>query len=149
MAKPPAVEQTYFYRAPPAKVFAALTDPEALTTWFVETAKVELRAGGAFRLAWPGGFTMRGRVTKFETDRSLVVAWVDQFDGKTVETEARFTVAKHGRGALLTVRHRGFKKGGAGIALYGGVRSGWAYYLLNLRSVLEHGIDLRTKQDAI
>jgi uncharacterized protein YndB with AHSA1/START domain len=148
MAKPPRVEMSYYYAAPPAEVYAALTEPKRLTTWFAPEARVTLRKGGTYRLRWPGGVSMRGRVKKFEPGRLLVIDWIDRLEGGRVfETEARFELERTGRGTLLSITHSGFQKGPRWTALYGGVTFGWTYYLLNLRSVLEHGTDLRDARD--
>jgi uncharacterized protein YndB with AHSA1/START domain len=150
MAKPPAIQQTYVLTSPPARVFAALTEPKLLTKWFVTKAVVTPRKGGSYRLSWGKAYSMRGRVLEFDAPRKLRLAWVDHLGGsKVFETEARFEIVKHGRGAKLTVTHRGFKSGKKWVVLHGGVASGWAYYLQNLRSVLDHGTDLRSPSDAI
>ena len=150
MAKPPSVQQTYILTSPPARVFAALTDPKQLTKWFVAKAAITPRKGGNFRLSWGKAYTMRGRVLEFDAPRTLRLAWVDHMDGgRAFETEARFVFAKHGRGTKLSVTHRGFKSGKKWIALHGAISSGWAYYLMNLKSVLDHGTDLRSASDAL
>jgi|HubBroStandDraft_1064217.scaffolds.fasta_scaffold00229_16 uncharacterized protein YndB with AHSA1/START domain len=148
MAKPPPIRQTYILLAPPARVFAALTDPKVLPKWFVSKATVTPRKGGSFRLSWGKTYTMRGKVLEIQVPRTLRLSWNDRIDGKAFATEARFDLAKHGRGTKLTVTHRGFKSGKKWVALHGGVASGWAYYLQNLRSVLDHGTDLRSPSDA-
>jgi len=150
MAKIPAIEHSYFYRVPPERVFAALTQPDELAKWFVEKAAFTPKKGGTFRLTWAGGYTMKGKVRAFEPAKKLNLEWCDRFKGKkTFVTEARFTLKKKGKGTLLSLTHRGFKSGKSWVALYGGIESGWAYYLTNLRSVLEHGVDLRTEYDSL
>jgi uncharacterized protein YndB with AHSA1/START domain len=150
MARVPPIEQTFYYALPPNRVFAALTEPKALAGWFVEKADVTLEKGATFRLTWPGGYTMTGRVRSVRPPSRLGLSWIDQFEGgKVFETEVRFDLRRRGKGTLLTVSHRGFKKGKRWVALYGSIQSGWAYYLTNLRSVLEHGVDLRSSQDAL
>lgn len=150
MAKVPTIEQTFYYAVPPERVYSALTEPDELVRWFADKADIVLKKGGAFRLTWSTGYSMRGKVKSAEPGKKLQVAWVDRLDrGKALETEARFAFAKRGRGTQLTVTHRGFKSGKKWVALYGGIQSGWAYYLANLRSVLEHGIDLRSDRDAL
>jgi hypothetical protein len=52
-------------------------------------------------------------------------------------------------GTFLEMTHTGFKAGGLWIELYGAVCSGWAYFLTNLKSVLQHGRDLRSPEDKI
>jgi uncharacterized protein YndB with AHSA1/START domain len=148
MAKIPTIEHVYAFRARPERVFAALTQEAELTKWFSRKARVELRKGGPFRLTWDAG-TMKGKVKSFDPPKRLVVAWHDRIDGKTYDTEARFDLKRKGTGTLLHLSHSGFKSGKAWIWLYGAIQSGWAYYLTNLRSVLEHGTDLRSEQDSV
>jgi len=150
MAKIGPIEQTYYLAAPPERVFAALTEPEELAKWFVEKAEFTPKKGGTFRLRWAGGYTLKGRVRAIEPPKKLALDWIDRFEGgKVFETEARFAIKKKGKGTLLTVTHRGFKSGKQWIALYGAIQSGWAYYLSNLRSVVDHGVDLRSELDAL
>jgi uncharacterized protein YndB with AHSA1/START domain len=150
MAKVPSLEQTYLIGAPPAKVFAALTRPRDLSRWFVESAVVELREGGAYRLTWSTEFSMKGKVRSFSAPTKLVLDWHDRMpDGKTFDTVARFKLRKRGKGTVLTVTHEGFRSGKAWVRMFGGVSSGWAYYLQNLKSVLEHGTDLRNETDQL
>lgn len=150
MAKPPRIEQTFYYAASPKKVFAALTEPKRLATWFLQDAEVELRPGGPFRFTWRGGYTMKGKVRAVRSPGRLELAWTDRFSGgKVFKTVARFDLRKRGPGTLLKLTHSGFKGGRRWVALYGAIESGWAYYLTNLRSVLEHGTDLRSELDAV
>jgi uncharacterized protein YndB with AHSA1/START domain len=150
MAKVPSVSQTYFLAAPPAKVFAALTQPKQLARWFVRTATVELREGGDYRLTWAPGVTMKGKVRSFNAPTKLVVDWHDRLEGgKAFDTVARFRLRKRGKGTLLVVEHEGFRSGKSWVRLFGAVQSGWAYYLQNLKSLLEHGIDLRNEVDQL
>jgi len=150
MARPPPVEQTFYYAVPPSTVFAALTEPAQLARWFVKRAAIAPRKGSAFRLTWHGGYSMAGKVQGATRPRRLVLAWNDRFDdGKVFRTEVRFDLRKKGKGTLLTVTHRGFKGGKRWTALYGGIAAGWAHYLTNLRSVLEHGTDLRSDLDRL
>lgn len=150
MAKPASIKQTFYYRASPERVFSALTDPSELTGWFSDRAQVSPKVGGRFYLSWEAGYTMRGRVTALVPPTELRVAWIDKFPGgKTFETEARFTLSKRGRGTQLSLKHGGFRSGKSWISLYGAIQSGWAYYLTNLRSVLEHRVDLRSSKDQL
>jgi uncharacterized protein YndB with AHSA1/START domain len=150
MAKIPTIEQTYYLAVPPGKVFAALTEPKGLTAWFLDSAELDLSDGAPFRFVWRGGHTMKGKVREVRPPRRLELAWIDRFPGEKVfRTVARFELRKRGRGTLLTLTHRGFKSGRKWVALYGAIEAGWAHYLTNLRSVLEHGTDLRSDLDAI
>ena len=150
MAKVPAIQHTFYYAVPPKRVFAALTEPAELAKWFVESAVMRPKKGSSFLLTWRGGYRMKGKVRAYVAPTKLQLDWVDRLEGgKTFETQALFSLKKKGKGTLLSLTHRGFKSGKKWVALYGGVESGWAYYLTNLRSVLEHGIDLRSELDEL
>ena len=150
MAKIPAVHQRFYYAVPPSRVFSALTRPRELTRWFVDKATFAPKKGTAFQFTWRGGYILKGRVNGAVRPRRLDLDWVDRMaGGKTFRTEVRFEITKRGKGSLLSVTHRGFKTGKKWTALYGGIQSGWAYYLTNLKSVLEHGVDLRSDLDLL
>lgn len=150
MAKVPAIHQAFYYASPPRRVYSALTRPRELTKWFVDKATFVPEDGTTFQFTWRGGYVLKGKVIAALAPRSLTLAWVDRFArGKTFRTEVRFEIRKKGKGSLLSVTHRGFKTGKKWTALYGGIQSGWAYYLTNLKSVLDHGVDLRSDLDSL
>jgi uncharacterized protein YndB with AHSA1/START domain len=57
---------------PVERVWAAITEPAEMAGWWGD-AKVDLRQGGAFVLAWqnPGGPTMRATITALDPPRLL------------------------------------------------------------------------------
>jgi uncharacterized protein YndB with AHSA1/START domain len=142
------IEQQYYYDATPEVVFRALTVPEELTKWFLSDAKIRPKKGTSYTFTWEGGLSHTGKVESVETDRELVLSWPDEIGGKTYETRAAFTLKKKGKGTLLKVKHSGFKDGEDWIWLFGAIQSGWAYYLTNLKSVLDYGTDLRSRFDS-
>ena len=149
MAKIEPIEHSFYLPISPDKVYEYLTKSKLLTGWFSERAIVTPKKGGSFQLFW-GEFAMRGKVKEAVAPKKLVIAWIDRFENaKVFETEARFTLRKKGKGTLLKITHSGFKSGKKWTVLYGAISSGWAYYLLNLRSVVEHGTDLRNDFDAL
>lgn len=136
--------QSYFLEASPTAVFRALTNPEALTGWFLSAAKVEPRKGGAFEFDWIGGYHMESTLSGFVRNQAVSFLWVDRLpNGKFVTTYAGFTLKKKGKGTLLVLRHEGFNDPGH----FAECSSRWAYYLTNLKSVLAHGKDLRSEFD--
>jgi uncharacterized protein YndB with AHSA1/START domain len=150
MAKAPAVEETFYYGVPAAQVYAALTEPKGLCRWFLEDAEFELREGASFRFTWVGGYSMKGKVRKFRAGKTVELAWNDRFPRrKVMKTVARFELKREGSGTLLTLRHSGFKSGRRWWLLRGAIQAGWAYYLTNLKAVLEHGTDLRSEHDSV
>lgn len=142
------INQSYYFDAPPTKVFAALTKPDQLTRWFLSKAKVDLKKGGRVEFTWEGGHKMVGKVTRVVADKEVAYGWHDDLGrGKKARTLAEFEISKEGRGSMLKLNHGGFGDSKAWVELYGAIQSGWAYYLTNLKSVLQSGKDLRSKHD--
>src|SRR6266849_1571915 len=140
MPKSYVAEQSYYFaRAQPERVFKALTDPKLLVQWFLSKAKLDPKKA-TFSFDWIGGYHMTDKVKRFETNKAVSFAWSDKLkNGKTAKTTASFEVAKKGNGTLLKLRHTGFKDP----EHFADCSSRWAYYLTNMKSVLEQGVDLR------
>lgn len=137
------VEQSYYFKAPPKKVFNALADSKILTEWFLSRAKVIPKKGGSYSFNWIGGYRMTGKIKRFEPSKKISYSWHDKVNGRTVETLASFQVERRGSGAILRLRHSGFKNP----EHFADCSSRWGYYLTNMKSVLDHGTDLRSKYD--
>jgi uncharacterized protein YndB with AHSA1/START domain len=45
----------YYIKAPPAKVFKAISDNKELTRWFLAKARLDKEKGGAYKFTWLGG----------------------------------------------------------------------------------------------
>jgi uncharacterized protein YndB with AHSA1/START domain len=105
------------FKAPPAKVFAAWTEPEKIKHWFgpatTECTHVEfdLRVGGKYMIAAvaPGGekHQVGGTVREVIPNRKLVYTWAWH---TTPERESLVTVEfkPDGAGTLLTLQHEQF-----------------------------------------
>jgi uncharacterized protein YndB with AHSA1/START domain len=146
MAK--SVKQRYFVKAPPEKVFRALTQPSLLRKWFVASARFSPRTGGNYTFSWGGEMIQSGKVLSYARDKSLSLSWPQVQRGKPLGmTRATFKLKPKGDGTILDVNHTGFKSGTLWNENYSAVCSGWAYFLMNLKSVLQHGRDLRAEQD--
>jgi uncharacterized protein YndB with AHSA1/START domain len=146
-AKNLAIRQSFFYRSSPRRLYRALTDPAEIVTWFLAKAELPLEKGAVYRFEWAGGYSHTGHVLDFVPDRRLTLEWPNGSGSRRFRTEVSFTLRRAGRGTFLTVQHNGFPPTPVGIEQYGGTQSGWAYYFLNLRSVLEFGRDLRSPRD--
>lgn len=142
------IRQQYYIRASPKKVFKAISEPERLTRWFLKDAQLSPRKRGKYSFTWQGGYAHSGQVVEFVRGKSLTLTW-PQYDGKELlgETKLKMTVEPKGDGSLLKIQHSGYPKHERWVDLYAGTHSGWAYFMMNLKSVLEHGNDLRSKHD--
>ena len=141
---PYEASQAYHIRAPPADVFGSLTEPQRLVQWFLSGAKIEPRTGGSFAFDWLQGYHMDGKVLECRPPSTVKFLWRDTTpEGKVVETEVAFHVTGKDGGSLLEMHHSGFTDP----EHFAECASRWAYYLMNLKSQLEHKNDLRSPMD--
>jgi uncharacterized protein YndB with AHSA1/START domain len=141
-----SVDRQFFVRASPRKVFEAISTPRGLASWMVLRADVSPKTGTRYELEFDGGWLHRGSVKGFRAGRSVALTWA--WDGIPVKgTVLTLSVRPMKGGSLLRLVHRGFPRGEKWTDLYGGAEWGWTYYGMNLKSVLETGHDLRSKND--
>lgn len=137
-------KQAYHFKASPEKVFKALTEPKGLESWFLSRAKLTPVKGGNYSFDWFGGYHMTGKVKRYEPIKAVSFSWTDKLkDGTVAKTTALFKVAKKGKGTILNLQHTGFKDP----EHFADCSSRWGYYLTNMKSVLDHRIDLRSRFD--
>lgn len=140
-----SVRQQFFIRAPPEKVFRAVSEPERLVTWFADAAEISLRKGGRFSFDWEEGFHHSGRVLEVVRGTTVLLEWVyDGPGGATARTRLRFSVAPKRKGTVVSVVNSGIPVGEKWLDVVG-IAQGWTFFLLNLKSVVETGHDLRSK----
>jgi uncharacterized protein YndB with AHSA1/START domain len=141
-----SVDHQYFIRAEPAAVFRALTEPKWLTRWLCDTAEISPKKGGSYSFGWKGGPTHTGAIVEFVPGEKIAFAW----RWPSVElggTVFSLAVEPQEGGALLRILHTGFPRREEWTDLYGGAEWGWTYFAMNLKSLLEHGHDLRAPSD--
>jgi uncharacterized protein YndB with AHSA1/START domain len=141
------IEQAYFVKSPAAKVFRALTDPRQLSTWFLSRATLDLRKGGAYEFEWQGGYHHAGTILEVIRGKQLTLSWPNRVGAKRSLSRVTFRLRSDGRGTLVQLRHQGYARRDPWIEVYGATQCGWGYFLTNLKSVLEHGHDLRSPKD--
>jgi len=105
-----AIEQSYYFKSAPERVFNALTEPKSLERWFLSKAKLVPKKGGSFSFNWIGGYHMTGNLKRFEPNKTVSFSWTDKLEsGKLAKTLASFEVSGKGKGTLLRLHHTGFK----------------------------------------
>lgn len=136
-----------FIHASPRRVFNAISESKVLTRWFMDHATLSARRGGNYSFTWEGGPTHTGRITQFVRGKRMVLTW--QWPGmeKLGVTRLKLSVEPRNGGTVLLFTHSGFRRGGAWTDLYEGAIRGWTYFMMNLKSVLENGHDLRSPDD--
>jgi len=144
MPKSFVIEQSYYFETPSKKVFQALTDSRILVKSFLSKEQVAQKEGGSYSFDWFGGYHTTGKVKQYETNKAVSFSWSDKLkNGKLAKTTASFKVAKKGHGTLLRLRHTGFEDP----EHFAECSSRWGYSLTNMKSVLDHGTDLRSEYD--
>jgi len=151
LAKTRSLKQVIYIKAPPAKVFRFIAEPRGLNRWILSKAKMTPRKDGNYTFTWHGGYHHSGKVTSYVRAQKLGLTWpaLSERDEIFGNTRVTFRLKPKEEGTLLEMNHTGFKSGTAWDRQYDGANSGWAYYLTNLKSVVQHGKDLRSPLDNI
>lgn len=114
MAFPDRIERTVDLRHPLAAVWGALTTADGLAAWFGHHAAIDLRPGGAARVAWDSGADHDLRVERVEEPRVFAFTWQihGMPDDDPRRTYVEFTLEpagdSAGSGTRLTVVETGF-----------------------------------------
>lgn len=122
----------------PAKIYKYWTDEKLICKWFLKQAHIEPKGGGDYEIAWVAGGTERGKVLAVRKDSLFKFT----FAGSVCEVKFK----KDKRGCLIVLRQ--FKIPTDEMNRVGTHLScslGWSFYLANLKSVLEGGLDLRER----
>lgn len=127
--------------ADPATVFDYLVDANKLQTWFPDQAVSEAQLGGRYHFRWEDSDGVwSGRYTNFIRGNTLAYTW--QAPGDEYETSVQIRLIPQAGGTLVELTHSGFISNAA----LDKVIKSWQFYLENLRSVMEDGVDLRPQQ---
>ncbi len=141
MAFPDRIERTVDIAHPPATVWAALTTPEGLGSWFGHKATIDLRPGGSAQMTWDSGDRAEMRIERVEEPTVFGYTWhiygLPEEDPR--RTYVEFTLEPDGDGTRLTVVESGFAQlpDDAYEKAYGGNTQGWASELGELVEYLD------------
>jgi uncharacterized protein YndB with AHSA1/START domain len=110
MGFPDRIERTLDIAHPPRVVWAAITTAEGLAAWFGQEATIDLRPGGAARLAWDDGHVAELRVERVEEPWVFGFTWrVDAMpEDDPRRTYVEFTLESTATGTRLRVVETGF-----------------------------------------
>jgi uncharacterized protein YndB with AHSA1/START domain len=110
---PERIEQEIVIDAPLDVVWAVVTEPEHVGTWFSDSAEIDLRPGGEASLTWEKHGTARAWVEKVEPPHSFSFRWarpVGQEPRKGNSTLVEFTLSAEGESTRLRVVESGFRE---------------------------------------
>jgi uncharacterized protein YndB with AHSA1/START domain len=127
--------------ARPSAAWRALTDPAWLTRWYAVAAKVDAREGGRYWVQFKDGREREALIDTLEVGKRMRLIY---FPSRTLPAfpeggalvEDIFVDTEPGR-TLVRVLGAGLPKAQDFDAEYGKLRLGWAYYLNELKRLLE------------
>lgn len=122
----------------PAAIFDYLADPGKIEAWLADQSVLEPQLGGRYHFRWngkPGVWS--GRVTYFIRGNTLGYTW--EAPGEEYETNVLIKLTPQGSQTVVELTHSGFT---SDAAMDKAIRF-WNFYLQNLKSVIEEGVDLR------
>jgi len=137
-------------RAPLPAVYAAWATAEGLMGWFPMEAVITdaggnergpgavAEAGDRFRFSWPTGHTEEGEFLEADGARRLRFTF-----GDAIQVSAGLEEAEGGD-VMVTLEQTQDRSDEENLRILLGFKEGWAFYLTNLKSVLEGGLDLRS-----
>jgi uncharacterized protein YndB with AHSA1/START domain len=95
----------------PQQIWAALTAPEAIASWWGAHVSLDAKAGGAFREEWTDETGRRvvtsGTVNRFEPPEFLELSWADEDWPHATQVSMILDPAAETR-TLLRLEHRGW-----------------------------------------
>jgi uncharacterized protein YndB with AHSA1/START domain len=109
---PLEVIDTIHIQADPARVWAGLTDPALLDSWFGERNEIDPRAGGRMAFEWEQHGRFAAVIEEFDAGSALTFRWASVPDAeprKGNSTVVRFTLEGSAGGTQLTVRETGWE----------------------------------------
>ncbi|MFD1794469.1 SRPBCC domain-containing protein [Paracoccus aurantiacus] len=126
------IERSYPY--PPDRLWRALTRPELLSEWLMQTDFTDA-PGGQFRFTadWGG---VDCTLLTFEPQHRLSYSWGDG----TLDTIVTWTLTPTAAGTDLRMEQSGFRTDQP--RYYGGAKAGWPQFFDNLETLLGTGRDL-------
>ena len=128
-------------KALPEEVFERWVTVKGLESWFLSRAAFasgdRAQVGDRFELEWADGTTDHGEVTLLAEPANFEFSW---YAG---EGRVRVYFAPVETGTLIELTHTVASIGEEAMVEYMDCRDGWTFYLANLKSVIEGGLDLR------
>jgi uncharacterized protein YndB with AHSA1/START domain len=126
-------------KASPSRVFKAWTDDKLVSMWFTTKTIIEPKKNGRVYYEWLGGDKFDTRIIDIKKDRLFLIP----FGGKG--EKIKVTMAKTKSGTVCEIHQFDMKTSPKDKwAMHKGCETGWTFFLTNLKSYLEHGIDLRS-----
>jgi uncharacterized protein YndB with AHSA1/START domain len=131
----PDILHEFPVKARPADVFAAVSTPAGLDTWWTKSSAGEPAANAEYELDFGPGYLWKARVTRFEPDAAFELEITEAMD-EWVGARVGFELEGKGDDTLVRFHHMGWPEENAH---YRGSCYCWAMYLRIMKRHIEHG----------
>lgn len=126
----------------PGEVYRALTTAEGIRGWWTRDAAMDPHAGGSAVFRFPNygaGKETRVQIVRLEPGCRVTWKTLESLHPQWLGTVIDFVLEEEDGGTTLAFAHRGFAAADPMFALF---NTGWAYYLVSLKSLVEYGAGL-------
>ena len=146
----PKIDQTVTIKTTRASAFKAISDAKELMSWFPTEVESDAKTGGAFKFSWEWpsapeqNGTQEGNYILVVDNESVSYPWSPDGEGVTNVT---FSLSDNANGGVdVTLVHGDWNYGDQNQAMIDRHEPLWGFYMMNLKSYLEDGVDNRIAQ---
>jgi activator of HSP90 ATPase len=111
------IHQESDFKAPPVRIYEALLDPKRFAAFTHDTAQMDAREGGVFKLF---GGRIEGRNIELVPSQRIVQAWRPSYWDAGVYSIVKFELVPRNSGTRVVLDHAGFTE-----AEWQGLNEGW------------------------
>ena len=128
------------FTASPADVWHALTDADALSSWFAPFTKAGQGVGGVVEMSWDNTNTWPTTIEVWEPERHL--RWADSAPSAPTDGSPHprlmvdWLISTEAGQTVLRLVHSGFGEGAKWDDQVDGTLGGWTYFLWNMEACL-------------
>lgn len=133
-----------FYRHPAVAVWAAISEAEAISEWFI---KADFKPEPGYRYTFTHEQTVvRGEVLAVRPPSELVYTWV--VGDTPTETTVKWVLTEQDGGTLLRIEHSGFSgyEGESAVTMFDASVKGWDSVINELQKYLEPELHAENQQ---
>jgi uncharacterized protein YndB with AHSA1/START domain len=144
------VQQTVTIKSSPEAVFKALTQADELMRWFPTRVESDPRPGGKFKFTWEfanakENGSQQGEYVEVLPNRKLTYTWTAE-SVHTIPTLVTFNLTEAGEETIVELDHASMQSGVDHEKLHDMHANQWGFFMMNLKSYLETGMDLRKEK---
>jgi len=141
------VKQTMTIKSPQKVVFKALTQADELMRWFPTRVESDPRPGGKFKFAWEfananENGSQEGEYVEVVPNKKLSYTWT----AESIPTLVTINLSETNGETTVDLDHSSVQDGADEKKLHEMHANQWGFFLMNLKSYLEAGMDLRKEK---